>query len=104
MRRFAAVSALLLSAAYVCSDKPAAKTNEVKLNGHVFTLPGGFTIELAAKTPLVDRPIAADLDDEGRLFVADSSGSNEKVAVQLEKKPHRIVRLTDTKGNGTYDK
>src|SRR4051794_13670012 len=104
MRRSAAVFTVLLCATYVCSDKPAARTHEVKLNGHVFTLPAGFTIELAAKTPLVDRPIAADLDDEGRLFVADSSGSNEKVADQLKKRPHRIVRLEDTDGDGVYDR
>src|SRR5262245_1345907 len=75
---------------------PAAKTHTVKLNGQVFTLPEGFTVELVARPPLVDRPIVVDLDDEGRLFVADSSGSNEKVEVQLRKKPHRIVRLEDT--------
>ena len=55
----------------------------------------GFTIEGAAKPPLVDRPIVADLDDEGRLFVADSSGSNERPKIQLQKKPHRILRLED---------
>src|SRR5947209_9329300 len=82
----------------------AAKTHEVRLNGHTFTLPVGFEIELAAGPPLVNRPITADFDEEGRLYVADSSGSNEKVQVQLEKKPHRIVRLEDTKGDGHFDK
>src|SRR5246500_3584378 len=81
-----------------------AKTHEVRLNGHVFTLPVGFEIELAAGPPLVDRPITADFDEQGRLYVSDSSGSNEKVAIQLEKKPHRIVRLEDTKGTGRFDK
>src|SRR4051812_47446629 len=103
MRRLAVLLAVALCAPF-SSDRPAAKTHTVTLNGHTFTLPAGFTIELAAKTPLVDRPIAADLDDEGRLFVADSSGSNEKVNVQLEKRPHRIVRLEDTDGDGVYDK
>ncbi len=80
------------------------QTHQIKLNGHTFTLPAGFTIELAAAQPLVDRPIVADFDEQGRLYVADSSGSNEKVALQLEKKPHRIVRLEDTDGDGKYDK
>ena len=31
-------------------------------------------------------------------------GSNEKVEEQLEKKPHRIVRLEDTNGDGKFDK
>lgn len=81
-----------------------SSTHQIKLNGHTFTLPAGFTIELAATSPLVDRPIVADFDEQGRLYVADSSGSNEKVDVQLMKKPHRIVRLEDSDGDGKYDK
>jgi putative membrane-bound dehydrogenase-like protein len=77
---------------------------EFKLNGHVFTLPEGFEIELAAGPPLINRPITADFDELGRLYVSDSSGSNEKVEVQLQKKPHRIVRLEDSDGDGKFDK
>lgn len=83
-------------------DAPA--THQVKLNSHTFTLPEGFTIELAAGADLAPRPIAAAFDEKGRLYVTDSSGSNEKVAIQVEKKPHRIVRLEDTDGDGTFDK
>ena len=36
--------------------------------------------------------------------MCDSSGSNEKVAIQLETKPHRILRLEDSNGDGKYDK
>jgi putative membrane-bound dehydrogenase-like protein len=86
--------------------KPAgiAATTKVRLNGHTFTLPAGFDIELVAGPPLVERPITADFDEQGRLYVSDSSGSNEKVTIQLEKKPHRIVRLEDTNGDGRFDK
>ncbi|WP_020475054.1 PVC-type heme-binding CxxCH protein [Zavarzinella formosa] len=80
------------------------KTTTVKLNGHTFTLPEGFTIELAAKIPLVDRPIVASFDDKGRLYVADSSGSNERPAEQLKNPTHRIMRLEDTNGDGIFDK
>ena len=86
------------------AGEPAAKTQQIRLNGHTFTLPAGFAIELAAGPPLVDRPIEADLDEEGRLYVSDSSGSSENVDIQLQKKPHRIVRLEDTKGNGYFDR
>jgi putative membrane-bound dehydrogenase-like protein len=78
--------------------------HQIKLNGHTFTLPVGFTIELAAAPPLADRPIVAALDEKGRLYVCDSSGSNEKVTEQMKKKPHRIMRLEDTDGDGKYDK
>jgi putative membrane-bound dehydrogenase-like protein len=80
-----------------------ATAGETKLDGHAFTLPDGFTIERVAGPPLVDRPIVADFDERGRLYVADSSGSNDPVQKQLEIRPHRIVRLEDTDGDGVFD-
>jgi putative membrane-bound dehydrogenase-like protein len=77
---------------------------EFKLGVHTFTLPEGFTVEKVAGPRLVDRPIVADFDDEGRLYVAESSGSNDPVDKQLKEKPHRIVRLEDTNGDGVFDK
>jgi putative membrane-bound dehydrogenase-like protein len=85
-------------------EKPPAGYHQVRLNGHTFTLPDGFTIEIAARPPIVERPIVAALDEKGRLYVCDSSGSNEKVAEQVVKKPHRILRLESSKGDGVYDK
>ena len=67
------------------------------------TVPAGFEIRLVAGPPMVNRPIAADFDEQGRLYVTDSSGSNDKVEKQLEEKPHRIVRLEDRDGDGVYD-
>src|SRR6478736_2279501 len=80
------------------------EANTVALNGHSFTLPPGFEIELVAGPPLVDRPITVDFDEEGRLYVAESSGTNDKAVVQLENKPHRILRLEDTDGDGRSDR
>ena len=81
-----------------------AQAADFKINGHTFTLPDGFDIELVAGPPLVDRPITADFDEQGRLYVSDSSGSNEKPDKQLRNPPHRIVRLEDTHGDGKFDK
>jgi hypothetical protein len=72
---------------------PAA---QFTIGTHNFTLPDGFEIELVAGTNLVPRPIEADFDEQGRLYVTDSSGSNDKPDKQLIDKPHRIVRLEDT--------
>ena len=69
----------------------------------MLTVPPGFEVERVAGPPLVDRPIVADFDDEGRLYVADSSGSNDRVEKQLADRPHRIVRLEDTNGDGRFD-
>lgn len=77
---------------------------ETTLNGHVFTLPDGFEIELLAGPDLVPRPITAAFDEEGRLYVADSSGTNDKVDKQLADRPHRIMRLEDTDNDGKFDK
>ncbi len=91
---------LLLSAGF----SSATSAGEIKLDGRTFTVPDGFTIERVAGPPLVDRPITAAFDDQGRLYVADSSGSNDNVKKQLDEKPHRIVRLEDTNGDGRFDK
>ena len=77
---------------------------EFKLGLHTFTVPDGLTVELAAGPPLVNRPITMAFGDKGELYVADSSGSNDKVEKQLVDKPHRIVRLVDTDGDGKFDK
>src|SRR5687767_13055692 len=69
-----------------------------------FMLPDGFEVERVAGPPLVDRPIVADFDEDGRLYVADSSGSNDRVEKQLADRPHRIVRLEDVNGDGRFDK
>src|SRR4029077_3092610 len=93
MRHLILTSVLLLAAASgVSAVEPGGKTHQVRLNGHVFTLPVGFEIEVAAGPPLVDRPISADFDEQGRLYVGDSSGSNEKVEGQSKKKAHGDVR------------
>src|SRR5688500_4002807 len=86
------------------ADQPDSSTYTMRLNGHSFTLPRAFVIEQVAGPPLVDRPIVADFDEDGRLYVADSSGSNEKVEIQLAKKPHRVVRIEDTDSDGRFDK
>jgi putative membrane-bound dehydrogenase-like protein len=83
---------------------PDVGAESVTLGEHVFEIPEGFEIELAARPPLVERPITIDFDEEGNLYVADSSGSNAPVAEQLEKKPHRILRLSDDDDDGVYDR
>ncbi|MGI8601731.1 MAG: PVC-type heme-binding CxxCH protein [Verrucomicrobiales bacterium] len=77
---------------------------EQMIDGRRFSFPDDYTLELAAQPPLVDRPIEGSFDDKGRLYVTESSGSNEPVAEQLKKKPHRVLRLEDTNGDGIFDR
>ncbi len=98
MRRPALASAFLFALA---SSSTAA---EVVVDGRAFRVPDGFTVEKVAGPPLVDRPIVADFDEQGRLYAADSSGSNDNVKKQEVEKPHRIVRLEDIDGDGKFDR
>jgi putative membrane-bound dehydrogenase-like protein len=84
----------------------ASTTNagDFPIDGRTFRVPDGFMVEKVAGPPLVDRPIVADFDELGRLYVADSSGSNEDPKKQLANPTHRIVRLEDTNGDGKFDK
>ena len=81
----------------------SAARERTTIADHVLTVPDGFEVEQVAGPPLVDRPIVGDFDDEGRLYVADSSGSNDRTDKQLVDRPHRIVRLEDKDGDGRFD-
>ena len=96
----AGILAISLSGAIAVANEAA----EVRVDGRNFRTPDGFTIERAAGPPLVDRPITAAFDDQGCLYVADSSGSNDNVQQQLAQRPHRILRLEDTDRDGRFDR
>ena len=76
----------------------------VQLPHHNFTLPEGFDVELVAGPGLIDRPIHVDFDERGRLYVCESSGTNDKVEKQLADAPHWILRLEDADGDGRFDR
>ncbi len=76
---------------------------ETTLNGQTFQVADGYTLEVAVPPSLVQRPVEADFDSKGRLYVSESSGSNAPVAEQLEKKPHRLLQLSDKDGDGSYE-
>ncbi len=68
------------------------------------SIPDGFELSVAAGPPLVERPMIVSVDDQGYLYVAESSGSNDDVRKQLAERPHSILRLEDVDGDGVYDK
>lgn len=65
-------------------------------------VPAGFEIQRVASQPLVERPMFAALDNVGGLYVLDSGGVNGNGRDQ--KPPDVVRRLTDTDGDGIYDK
>jgi putative membrane-bound dehydrogenase-like protein len=100
MRRVCVVLSLAFCGLLPVSSEAA----EIALDGQIFTLPDGFEIEVIAKPPFVNRPVTGAFDELGRFYVADSSGSNDDVDQQLAQRPHRILRLGDTDGDGRFDR
>jgi putative membrane-bound dehydrogenase-like protein len=92
---------LLTAALVILAEGKAAG---FKIGDHNFTVPEGFIVEKVAGPGIIDRPIVADFDEQGRLYVAEASGSNDPVDKQLKERPHRILRLEDLDGDGVYDK
>ncbi|MEX2187935.1 MAG: PVC-type heme-binding CxxCH protein [Pirellulales bacterium] len=97
-------SLLVLVAACASLAAANATAAEFKFDDRTFTVADEFIVERVAGPPLVDRPITCDFDELGRLYVADSSGSNDPVQKQLAERPHRVLRLEDTDGDGQFDK
>ncbi|MDQ6630886.1 MAG: hypothetical protein M3Y82_03910 [Verrucomicrobiota bacterium] len=67
-------------------------------------VPDGFVVERVAGPPLLERPMLGSFDDRGRLYVADSSGTNLPGADLLKNPPHCVRRLEDTNGDGIFDR
>ncbi len=67
------------------------------------TVPLGFTVELAAGAPLVERPMLVSFDDRGRMYVCDSAGVNHRGPELAKNPPHVIRMLEDADGDGRFD-
>lgn len=98
-------SVLILGAALCAASLslPAAGAEIGEFPPHTFSLPDGYTLELAVPPTLVPRPIHMYFDEDGALYVTDSSGNTDKAPVQLKDPKHRILRLVDRDADGVFD-
>ncbi|HTU26408.1 MAG TPA: PVC-type heme-binding CxxCH protein, partial [Pirellulales bacterium] len=96
--------AVLAIATLAAADEAVPSTAAIAAVPAELKVADGFEVERVAGSPLVERPITMALDELGRLYVADSSGSNDPVEKQLAERPHRVLRLEDTDGDGRYDR
>lgn len=98
MRRAAGITWIcILSVACTITTSGAEPTTKIPID-----VPTGFQVKRAAAQPLVERPMFASLDAVGGLYVLDSGGVN---GADRGTKPPDVVRyLTDTDGDGVYDK
>ena len=93
----------LLSLLLLVAMANVASAEDVKLDGHSFQLPDGFSIQQIAAPPLVQRPIHMCFDVDGVLYVTDSSGNTDSAPEQLKDPQHRVLRLVDRDGDGDFD-
>jgi putative membrane-bound dehydrogenase-like protein len=80
---------------------------QFRVNGRTFTVPDGFTVELAAEPSLLKYPIFADFDEQGRLYVSEASGIldwRKTQPAESSENWHRMLRLEDTDGDGRFDR
>ncbi len=59
---------------------------------------------MVAGESVVKCPIVADWDNQGRLVVAESAGVTKPIVEHNQTKPHRLIRLVDSNGDGEFDK
>ena len=68
-----------------------------------FHVPPGFVVERVAAPPLVRYPLFISLDDRGRMYVAEGTGTNLPGAELATKFLGRILLLEDEDGDGRFD-
>jgi putative membrane-bound dehydrogenase-like protein len=66
--------------------------------------PEGFSIKKVAGSPEINYPMFGALDDQGRLYVAESSGLNLYAEIRALTRRCRISLLEDSNGDGVYDR
>jgi putative membrane-bound dehydrogenase-like protein len=71
--------------------------------GPAFELADGLVAELAAAPPAVRFPMFATFDDEGRLYVAESSGLDLYEELKRQTRRCRVSRLEDQDGDGRFE-
>lgn len=86
------------------AKRPVVVTGKSTLALPKHDLPEGYTLELAAASPLVTHPIMGCLDDKDRLFVGDGTGVNWNKKQLEENPPNRVLMLEDTDKDGSFDK
>ena len=77
---------------------------QVQVNGRTFTVPDGFTVELVAGPPLVDRPIIADFDEQHGPFRVEAGvpggGVPEECTFRLKRAGRSASAAADGTGSG----
>ena len=85
------------------STPMALETSTKSLNQFTFTIAKGLELTNAVEDGLIQWPIAATKDRQGNLLVLECHWNRQSVQDQLQSKPHKVVRLSDTNSDGIFD-
>ncbi len=82
------------------------ETTTIPIGNISFSVAEGLVVESVADETLVQWPIAATYHPSGDLLILECHWIKENVPKpkQLEAKSHKIVRLSDSNGDGRYDR
>jgi putative membrane-bound dehydrogenase-like protein len=86
------------------AELPKVKPMTPEESQKAFDVQPGFHIELVASEPLIRSPVAIDIDENGRIFVAEFPEYNQYANPAGSKERGCIRMLESTMGDGKYDK
>ena len=101
---FAAVGALLLTAAFLAFGGANSPRSEAPGGLGAIRVPAGFRVRQVAGPDLVTYPMMSTLDDRGRLFLCESSGNNVTNSQMAGNPEFRLRMLVDGDGDGVFDR
>lgn len=93
--QIASLPLLILSCSFIQAESDYISEN-------LFVLPEGLEVKLWAHSPMLQNPTNIDVDQHGRIWVAE--GVNYRRARETRKEGDRIVILEDTDLDGVADK
>jgi len=87
-----------------CMLVRATEPSSTMIGNITFNLPNGLEIEKVADDSSIRWPIAATYHASGDLLILECHWNRESVKDQLQSRPHKVVRLSDTDGDRHFDK
>ena len=89
---------ILIASCQTHSDKNAS------LPADKYKITDGFEVQIAAREPLIEAPVAMDFDNKGRMWVVEMRGFMPDIDGKGERdRVGRISVLTDTNNDGMMD-
>jgi putative heme-binding domain-containing protein len=100
------LSALLVLLIWLAGSKSSSlqADQQIAIGEINFTIPDGFSLKPVANEKLIKWPVVVDWDRNGDLLVVECGGVAKPIVEHNKLMLHRLVRLSDTNRDGTFDK